>query len=105
MAASSRVAGRYGWPPCPVPWRRGLWSSHHSDGSAASKAALSTGHGCDQPERILLGVIREQVLMHTREVPHSVAVTIDRVEEMLAKGAAPALPCCDGAGGRKAKGS
>ena len=39
---------------------------------------------CDQPERILLGeLIREQVLLHTREeVPHSVAVIIDRVEEM-----------------------
>ena len=39
---------------------------------------------CDQPERVLLGeLIREQVLLHTREeVPHSVAVTIDRVEEM-----------------------
>ena len=46
---------------------------------------------CDQPERILLGeLIREQVLMHTREeVPHSVAVTIDRVEEMPAKGSGP----------------
>lgn len=43
---------------------------------------------CDQPERILLGeLIREQVLLHTREeVPHSVAVTIDRVEEMPAQG-------------------
>ena len=43
---------------------------------------------CDQPERILLGeLIREQVLLHTREeVPHSVAVTIDRVEEMPFKG-------------------
>ena len=43
---------------------------------------------CDQPERILLGeLIREQVLLHTREeVPHSVAVTIDRIEEMPAKG-------------------
>ncbi|WP_074160825.1 MULTISPECIES: GTPase Era [Prochlorococcus] len=39
---------------------------------------------CDQPERVLLAeLIREQVLMHTREeVPHSVAVSIDRVEEM-----------------------
>lgn len=39
---------------------------------------------CDQPERILLAeLIREQVLLHTREeVPHSVAVSIDRVEEM-----------------------
>ena len=38
----------------------------------------------DQPERVLMGeLIREQVLLHTREeVPHSVAVTIDRVEEM-----------------------
>ncbi len=37
---------------------------------------------CDQPERILLGeLIREQVLLHTREeIPHSVAVSIDRVE-------------------------
>ena len=43
---------------------------------------------CDQPERILLGeLIREQVLLHTREeVPHSVAVTIDRVEEMSPTG-------------------
>jgi GTP-binding protein Era len=43
---------------------------------------------CDQPERVLLGeLIREQVLLHTREeVPHSVAVTIDRIEEMPAKG-------------------
>ncbi len=39
---------------------------------------------CDQPERILLAeLIREQVLMHTREeVPHSVAVKVDRLEEM-----------------------
>ncbi len=37
----------------------------------------------DQPERFLLSeLIREQVLLHTREeVPHSVAVTIDRIEE------------------------
>ena len=46
----------------------------------------------DQPEKILLSeLIREQVLIHTREeIPHSVAVTIDRVEEMppLKKGQA-----------------
>ena len=38
----------------------------------------------DQPERILLSdLIREQVLIHTREeVPHSVAVIIDRLEEI-----------------------
>ncbi len=39
---------------------------------------------CDQPERVLFSeLIREQVLLHTREeVPHSVAVLIDRVEDM-----------------------
>ncbi len=38
----------------------------------------------DQPEKFLLAeLIREQVLLHTREeVPHSVAVTIDRIEEV-----------------------
>ena len=38
----------------------------------------------DQPEKILLSeLIREQVLIHTREeIPHSVAVTIDRLEEI-----------------------
>ncbi|MEA5523320.1 GTPase Era [Limnoraphis robusta] len=37
----------------------------------------------DQPERFIMGeLIREQILLHTREeVPHSVAVSIDRVEE------------------------
>ncbi|ASC71474.1 GTPase Era [Halomicronema hongdechloris C2206] len=37
----------------------------------------------DQPERFIMGeLIREQLLLHTRqEVPHSVAITIDRVEE------------------------
>ena len=42
----------------------------------------------DQPERVLMGeLIREQVLLHTREeIPHSVAVTIDRVEELPAGG-------------------
>jgi GTP-binding protein Era len=37
----------------------------------------------DQPERFIMAeLIREQVLLHTREeVPHSVAVTIDQVEE------------------------
>ena len=43
---------------------------------------------CDQPERLLMAeLIREQVLAHTREeVPHSVAVQIDRVEDMPSKG-------------------
>ena len=46
---------------------------------------------CDQPERVLLGeLIREQVLLHTREeVPHSVAVTIDRIEDMPSRGKGP----------------
>ena len=37
----------------------------------------------DQPERFIMGeLIREQVLLHTREeVPHSVAIAIDKVEE------------------------
>ena len=39
---------------------------------------------CDQPQKILLAeLIREQVLLHTREeIPHSVAVIIDQIEEM-----------------------
>ena len=38
----------------------------------------------DQPQKILLAeLIREQVLLHTREeIPHSVAVNIERIEEM-----------------------
>ena len=42
----------------------------------------------DQPERLLMGeLIREQVLLNTREeVPHSVAVSIDRIEDIPAKG-------------------
>jgi GTP-binding protein Era len=37
----------------------------------------------DQPERFIMGeLIREQILLHTREeVPHSVAIAIDQVEE------------------------
>jgi GTP-binding protein Era len=37
----------------------------------------------DQPERFIMAeLIREQILLHTREeVPHSVAIAIDRVEE------------------------
>mgnify|MGYP002048971631 FL=1 len=42
----------------------------------------------DQPERLLMAeLIREQVLLLTREeVPHSVAVSVDRVEELPSKG-------------------
>lgn len=37
----------------------------------------------DQPERLIMAeLIREQVLHHTQqEIPHSVAITIDRIEE------------------------
>jgi GTPase len=37
----------------------------------------------DQPERFIMGeLIREQILLHTRqEVPHSVAIEIEKVEE------------------------
>jgi GTP-binding protein Era len=37
----------------------------------------------DQPERFIMGeLIREQILLNTREeVPHSVAIAVDRVEE------------------------
>ncbi|MGF1570138.1 MAG: GTPase Era [Nodosilinea sp.] len=37
----------------------------------------------DQPERFIMGeLIREQILLNTREeIPHSVAIAIDRVEE------------------------
>ncbi|MEB3255099.1 MAG: GTPase Era [Synechococcaceae cyanobacterium] len=45
----------------------------------------------DQPERLLLGeLVREQVLQHTREeVPHSVAVAIERIEEVGGSGKTP----------------
>jgi GTP-binding protein Era len=46
-------------------------------------AYFPTDHLTDQPERFLAAeMIREQILRHTRqEVPHSVAVLIDRWEE------------------------
>ncbi len=42
---------------------------------------------CDHPEKFLMGeLIREQVLINTREeVPHSVAVTIEKIEEIASK--------------------
>jgi len=42
---------------------------------------------CDHPEKFLMAeFIREQVLINTREeVPHSVAVSIDRIEEIPSK--------------------
>jgi GTPase len=46
-------------------------------------AYFPTSHLTDQPERFLAGeMIREQILRHTRqEVPHSVAVLVERWEE------------------------
>lgn len=37
----------------------------------------------DKPERFIMGeLIREQILLHTRaEIPHSVAITIEKIEE------------------------
>ncbi len=42
---------------------------------------------CDHPEKFLIAeFIREQVLINTREeVPHSVAVSIDKIEEITSK--------------------
>jgi GTPase len=47
-------------------------------------AYFPTDHLTDQPERFMAAeMIREQILRHTRqEVPHSVAVLIDRWEDM-----------------------
>lgn len=38
----------------------------------------------DQPERFIMGeLIREQILLHTRqEIPHSVAIAIEKIEEV-----------------------
>jgi len=46
---------------------------------------FSVDHLTDQPERFLAGeLIREQILRHTRqEVPHSVAVLVERWEESV----------------------
>ena len=42
---------------------------------------------CDQPlDNLLSDLVREQVLLNTREeVPHSVAVKIEKIEEMKRK--------------------
>ena len=42
---------------------------------------------CDHPEKFLIAeFIREQVLINTREeVPHSVAVSIDKIEDIPSK--------------------
>jgi GTP-binding protein Era len=75
-------------------WPQHAVSALNGDGCEALVAALSAAlpQGpplyppdavSDQPEQLLLAeLIREQVLQHTREeVPHSVAVMIDRIVE------------------------
>jgi len=77
-----------------LPWPLFQVSALNGDGCEALVQALSAALPpgphlyppdavSDQPERLLLAeLIREQVLQHTREeVPHSVAVMIDRVVE------------------------
>lgn len=81
------LADENGWPVC-------KFSAVAETGLEALKTSLierlETGPYyyppelvTDQPERFIMGeLIREQVLLHTREeVPHSVAVAIEAVEE------------------------
>ena len=91
-AAYAELLGDTGWP---VHHCSALSGDGCTDLAAVMAVQLPPGPQlyppdmvCDQPERILLAeLIREQVLLHTREeVPHSVAVTIDLVEEMPSKG-------------------
>ncbi len=83
--ASPREQPLLTWPLHPV-------SALHGDGTTALVEALAAAlpEGphlyppdavSDQPEQLLMAeLIREQVLRHTREeVPHSVAVSIDRI--------------------------
>jgi GTP-binding protein Era len=76
----------------PIPWPKHSVSALTGEGTGALVAALSAelpegphlyppDAVSDQPEQLLMAeLIREQVLSHTREeVPHSVAVSIDRV--------------------------
>jgi GTP-binding protein Era len=76
----------------PLPWPLHPVSALTGEGSQALVAALTadlplgpnlypSDAVSDQPEQLLMAeLIREQVLSHTREeVPHSVAVSIDRV--------------------------
>ncbi|MDV3349759.1 GTPase Era [Leptolyngbyaceae cyanobacterium CCMR0082] len=81
------LADENGWPVC-------KFSAVTETGLAALKSSLIERLDAgpyyyppdlvtDQPERFIMGeLIREQVLLHTREeIPHSVAVTIETVEE------------------------
>lgn len=86
-ASYQRIADDYGWPLL-------AFSAVTGDGGpellAYLAAQLDPGPYyyppdavTDQPERFIMGeLIREQVLLQTREeVPHSVAIAIDRVDE------------------------
>ena len=85
-------SGAGGPPACPWPLHR--VSALHGEGCSALVQALCAALPfgphlypaeaiSDQPEQLLLAeLIREQVLQHTREeVPHSVAVQIERIVE------------------------
>lgn len=88
--ASPTPAGQE--PPAPLRWPLHPVSALTGEGTEALVAALAAelpegpqlypaDAVSDQPEQLLMAeLIREQVLSHTREeVPHSVAVSIDRV--------------------------
>ncbi len=77
-------------PDAPVVWVSALDPSSLTPLIQATIELLPTGPYyyppdlvTDQPERFIMGeLIREQVLLYTREeIPHSVAVNIDQVEE------------------------
>lgn len=81
------LAAEHNWPVLEF---SAITGDHVSDLQSRLIEGLETGPYyyppdlvTDQPERFIMGeLIREQVLYHTREeVPHSVAVAIDRVEE------------------------
>jgi len=86
------LLGREG--EAPLPWRLHPVCALDGSGSAALLEALTAilpqgpplypaDTVCDQPEQLLLAeLIREQVLHHTREeVPHAVAVRVERIVE------------------------
>ena len=89
---SSSISPKNPRPGPPLDWPLHPVSGLTGEGTAALVAALSADLPVgpqlypadavsDQPEQLLMAeLIREQVLSHTREeVPHSVAVSIDRV--------------------------
>jgi GTP-binding protein Era len=86
-ASYATFAGRGNWPLCQF---SAVTETGLPDLQQQLIAALEPGPYyyppdlvTDQPERFIMGeLIREQILHHTREeVPHSVAISIDRVEE------------------------